>query len=87
MTERRLLQVIAVLLAGQLVVQVVPGPFVACDRVETGERREVLGVDAPVFRSECADTWWPVGADAVGWIPTPDEPRPTLRPGETPLSP
>jgi hypothetical protein len=55
MTDRGLLKIIALLLAGILVtdvMQAIPPPFRHCDRT------------APV----CADTWWPVGSDFLTWL-------------------
>lgn len=89
MTERRLLQAIVALLALQVVIQVVPGPFVHCGSQDTGiTDDDGFGPPSSVFVAECVDSWWPIGADYVGWVPPPaPEPRATLAPGLTPLAP
>ena len=87
MSERRLLQSIAVLVAVQLIVQVVPGPFRQCTRRDTGLTEPILGMEAPVYVTECVDSWWPIGARGIGWLPPTAVPVPTLAPGQAPLAP
>lgn len=84
MTDRRLLQAAVVLLAAQLIVNVVPGPFRQCAYLDTGltQTQGSFG-EVPVSVWRCVDTWWPVGARSIGWIPDLPAPRRTLAPGET----
>lgn len=84
MSDRRLLQAAVLLLAAQLVVNVVPGPFRHCESVDTGLTRSQGSFgQVPVHVSDCVDAWWPVGARSIGWIPDLPAPRRTLAPGET----
>ena len=54
--ERRLLAIIAILLALQLIVQVVPGPFSSCD-VTYSYGTGAFGEDQR--RISCTPMWWP----------------------------
>lgn len=78
------LRLIVVLLVALVAVLVVPGPFVHCESRDTGlTAPDALGNERPVRAIDCRDTWWPVGAARIGWLP---ETRPAPDPGASPFA-